>query len=142
LMALILSSQNKSEYKQDILDAATALKLAAEQKKPILADFAGSDWCGWCIKLDKEVFSQKFFKDYAAENFVLLLVDFPSQKKLSDAQTEQNESLARKYGVRGFPTVVLLDANGKELDRTGYRRGGPKAYVTHLKDLIGKAPRN
>lgn len=115
-----------------------AQKVAAEKRLPILVDFSGSDWCGWCIKLDKEVFSQAAFQKYAKDNLVLLLLDFPQSKPQSDAEKAANRALMEKYGVQGFPTVLLLDASGKELARTGYMRGGAEGYVGHLKELIGK----
>ena len=117
-------------------DFEAARKQAAEEEKPILIDFSGSDWCGWCIKLDKEVFSKKAFKSYAEENLVLFLADFPRQKELPEETVEQNRKLAEQYGVRGFPTILLVDAEGEVLARTGYRRGGPDKYVEHLKKLI------
>lgn len=121
-------------------DFAEAKKTAAEQGRPILIDFTGSDWCGWCIRLDREVFSQEAFKTYAAENLVLFAADFPRRKKLPEATVKQNRELANAYGVRGFPTIILVDAEGKEIARTGYKEGGPEAYVTHLKDLLKDFP--
>jgi protein disulfide-isomerase len=111
---------------------------AVKRNVPILVDFSGSDWCGWCIKLDKEVFSKPEFKDFAAQHLVLLLVDFPRSQALSPAITKQNEKLSEDFGVRGFPTVLILDGHGKELARTGYRPGGAVEYVKHLQGLIGK----
>ena len=111
---------------------------ALKRNVPILVDFSGSDWCGWCIKLDKEVFSKTEFKDFADKNLVLLLVDFPRRKALSPALTKQNEKLSEDFGVRGFPTVLILDRQGKELARTGYRPGGAVEYVKHLQGLMGK----
>jgi thioredoxin-related protein len=70
---------------------------------------------------------------------VLFLADFPSRKKLPEKVTRQNEKLAQQYGIRGFPTVLLLDAKGKVIGRTGYQAGGPKAYVKHIKELLAKA---
>ncbi len=122
-----------------LTDFDAAKKLAAERKVPILADFSGSDWCGWCIKLDKEVFSKKAFQDYATKNVVLFLADFPSRKQLPAKVTKQNEKLAETYKVRGFPTVLLLDNKGKVLGRTGYQAGGPEAYIKHVKGMITKA---
>ncbi|MDP6490136.1 MAG: thioredoxin family protein [Kiritimatiellia bacterium] len=120
-------------------DFEAAKKLAAEKKRPILADFSGSDWCGWCIKLDKEVFSKKPFKAYAKQNVVLFLADFPSRTEQPAKLKAQNEKLAKTYGVRGFPTVLLLDAKAKVIGRTGYQAGGPEAYVKHIKELLAKA---
>ena len=103
----------------------------------MLLDFSGSDWCGWCIKLDREVFSQKEFQDYAKDSLVLVLVDFPRQKKLPAKTVKQNEGLSQKYGIRGYPTIVILGPDGKLVGQTGYQPGGAAAYVTHLKELIG-----
>lgn len=119
-----------------LTDFEQAKKLAAEKDLPILADFSGSDWCGWCIKLDKEVFSEEAFKAYAEDNLILFLADFPRSKEQSDEVKEQNKALSGKYGVRGFPTVLLLDADGEVIERTGYQRGGPEAYVDHIKKLL------
>lgn len=119
-----------------LTDFETAKKTAADKKLPILADFSGSDWCGWCIKLDKEVFSQKEFKEFAKENLVLFLADFPRKKKQDEIIKKQNADLSKKYAIEGFPTVLLMDAEGKVFARTGYERGGAAAYVQHLKKLI------
>lgn len=116
----------------------TAKTEAVKRQVPILVDFSGSDWCGWCIKLDKEVFSKEEFKAYAKTDLVLLLVDFPRKSKLPEDLKKQNDLLAEKFDVQGFPTVLILNAQGKELARTGYMPGGAEAYVKHVKSLIGK----
>ncbi len=121
-----------------LTDFEKAKQLSDELKRPILADFSGSDWCGWCIKLDKEVFSTKEFKDFASSNLVLLLVDFPARKSQSEKEKKQNKELAEKYGIEGYPTVLLLDKDGNVLAKTGYRRGGAEAYIEHLKKLLQK----
>jgi thioredoxin-related protein len=110
---------------------------AKEKNRPILIDFSGSDWCGWCIKLDKEVFQKDEFKAYADDNLVLMLADFPSDKSKQSADViKQNEKLAKEFGVRGFPTVFVLGADGEIIGKTGYQKGGPEAYVTHIKKII------
>lgn len=119
-------------------DFDAAKKAAADGKRVILADFTGSDWCPWCKKLDAEVFQNEAFKKFAKEKLVLFVADFPNDKKPSKEIAEQNKKLAEKYGVEGFPTILLLDAAGKELARTGYRRGGAEAYVEHIKTLMEK----
>jgi len=119
-----------------LTDFEQAQKEAAARNLPILVDFSGSDGCGWCIKLDKEVFSKSEFKEYAEENVVLFLADFPQRKELPATVKAQNEKLSNQYGVRGFPTVLLLDADGEVLGRTGYKAGGPAEYVKHLKSLL------
>jgi thioredoxin-related protein len=119
-----------------LTDFEAAKKLAAEKNLPILVNFSGSDWCGWCIKLDNEVFSQDAFKAYANENLVLFLADFPNSKPQPEEVKVQNDALTKTYGVRGFPTVLLLDAGGNVLARTGYQSGGADPYVEHIRDLL------
>ncbi len=116
-------------------DAAKAK--AAEENKPMLLDFTGSDWCGWCVKLDKEVFSQKAFQDYADGALILVQLDFPRSKSQSDELKAQNEALLKQYEVQGFPTVLILSPEGKLVGTTGYQPGGAEAYVEQLKDIVG-----
>lgn len=108
---------------------ARAVELSRSSGKPILADFTGSDWCGWCVKLKKEVFDTAAFKSWAKDNVILLELDFPSRTPQSRQLKEQNKKLAARYGVEGFPTVLFLDAEGKIKGRTGYVAGGPKAWI-------------
>ncbi|MCX7819775.1 MAG: thioredoxin family protein [Kiritimatiellae bacterium] len=134
--ALAVAAQGATGWEDDF---EKAIERAQKENKYVLVDFSGSDWCGWCIKLDEEVFSKKAFKDYANENLVLVLLDFPRRKELPKKTREQNEALLKKFGVRGFPTVLILNPKGEEVARTGYKPGGAEAYVEHLKELIGKA---
>jgi thioredoxin-related protein len=122
-------------------DFEQAKKTALEKKLPILMDFSGSDWCLWCQRLDSEVFLQKAFKDYAKDNIVLFMADFPMRSKQADELRAQNRKLQSNYRVAGYPTVILVNAQGEETARTGYRKGGAEAYVEHLKELLAaKAP--
>ena len=120
-------------------DFEEAKKNASETGRPILADFTGSDWCIWCKKLKAEVFAQSTFLDYAETNLVLLEIDFPRAKKLPPQLVEQNQQPMEHYGVMGFPTVLLLDSAGNVIAQTGYRQGGAKSYVAHLKELLQQA---
>ncbi|MEN7973719.1 MAG: thioredoxin family protein [Verrucomicrobiota bacterium] len=121
-------------------DFEKASAKAKAENKHILMDFSGSDWCGWCVKLDKEVFSRKAFREYAKENLILVLVDFPRAKSTQSAELKkQNEELKQKFGVRGFPTVYILSPEGKPVAKTGYQAGGPEAYIEHIKKLIADA---
>ena len=117
-------------------DFAAAKIIAAAEQKPLLLDFTGSDWCGWCIKLDKEVFSQKVFKEFAADNLVLVELDFPRGKEQSEDLKAQNEALSEKYGIRGFPTILVLSPEGELIEKTGYQRGGAEVYVAHIKEIL------
>jgi thioredoxin-related protein len=116
-------------------DFEVAKKRAKDEKKEILANFTGSDWCGWCVKLKKEVFDQPEFQEYAKKHLVMLEVDFPRQKELPAKEQEQNEKLSDQFKVEGYPTIIMMDASGKEVARTGYQEGGPAKYVEHLKGL-------
>ena len=116
-----------------------AKKKAAAENKDLLVDFTGSDWCGWCIKLNKEVFQHDPFKTGVADKFVLVELDFPRDKSIiSQELKDQNEALKNKYGVRGFPTILIMDAEGRPFAKTGYQAGGPEKYVTHLDELRAK----
>lgn len=120
-------------------DFEAAKKEAAASKKSLLIDFTGSDWCGVCIELDKEVFSQDIFKNGVKDKFVLVELDFPQDKsKLSEATQKQNEQLAEKFAIEGYPTIFLADEEGRPFAMTGYQPGGPAAYVKHLDELLGK----
>ena len=104
-------------------DYAKALQTAKTQNKRVLLDFTGSDWCGPCIQFKKQVFSRPDFAAYAEKNLVLVEVDYPQRKKQSAELVKQNERLAKQYGIeeKGYPTVVLLDPNGKIVrELTGY----------------------
>jgi thioredoxin-related protein len=115
-----------------------AQKEAQSKHKLLLMDFTGSDWCGWCIMLDKEVFSKAEFKEYANKNLVLLELDFPRSKRMPPEITAQNERLMMKYGIQGFPTVVVFDSEGKPLGALGYQQGGPQAFIAELEKLKTK----
>ncbi len=119
-----------------ITDYQAALKYAQELGRPILMNFTGSDWCPWCFKLRDEVFVQKEFISYAKDNLVLVTVDFPKKKQLPKQEQMINDKLAEQYSVEGFPTIVLADHKGKEINRSGYQPGGAAAYVTHIKEML------
>jgi thioredoxin-related protein len=133
LVALTSIASATKEGWLDDLDKAKA-QAKAENKK-ILLDFTGSDWCGWCIKLDKEVFSQQAFKDYAAKHLVLVEVDFPRKSQLPEATKKQNEELQKKFKINGFPTVVITTASGTKRGELGYVEGGPEAFLKELKKV-------
>ncbi len=117
-------------------DFSAAKKQAADEKKDLLMDFTGSDWCGWCIKLNKEVFSHEEFKEGVKDKFVLVELDYPRDKsKLSAETIAQNEKLGEKYAVKGYPTILLADAEGRPYAATGYRPNGPEDYVKYLDEL-------
>lgn len=136
--AMVLPILSVAEDTSWLTDFEVAKKLAAEKNCPILANFSGSDWCGWCIKLNREVFSKDEFKTYARDKLVLFVADFPRAAPMAPETAEQNRTLATTYKVQGFPTVFLLDSDGSILATTGYRPGGAEAYVEYLKGLLQK----
>lgn len=124
-----------------MIDFEQAKLKAQAENKDLLLNFAGSDWCYWCKKLDKEVFSKSEFLDAVQNDFVLVLIDFPNDKSgQSKATQRQNEKLAGNWGVRGFPSIFLADAMGKPYAQTGYQEGGARVYLDHLKELQQKKP--
>ncbi|MFT7484810.1 MAG: thioredoxin-related protein, partial [Candidatus Paceibacteria bacterium] len=120
-----------------IADFDQAVKIAKEQKKDLLVDFTGSDWCGYCIKLDKEVFAHEVFTASVTADYVLVALDFPksTEAKAKVPDAGRNQEIARKYGISGYPSVLLMTPDGVVFGRTGYRKGGADAYVEHLTEL-------
>jgi thioredoxin-related protein len=118
-----------------LTDLDEGIKVAKAEKKAILVDFTGSDWCGWCIRLKKEVFDQKEFAA-VTKDFVLVELDYPQKKKQPAEEKAKNKALADKFGIEGFPTIMLLDANGEPFAQTGYVAGGPEKYLPHLAELL------
>lgn len=120
-------------------DFIAAADIAAKTGRPLLLNFTGSDWCVWCHRLRDEVFQTPFFIRYADEALVLVEVDFPRKKSLPPELKQQNDSLAQRFNVDSYPTVLLLSPDGKELARLGYMQGGPKTFVRELKRRIASA---
>ena len=112
-----------------------AKNTASTEDKPIILVFQGSDWCAPCIKLDRQVWSTDTFKEYASEHYVMLQADFPRKREnsLSETQTKANTKLAETYNKNGiFPFVVVLDAKGNVLGKTGYKKTTPEQYIKEL----------
>jgi len=117
-------------------DLDAALDQARSENKMVLLDFTGSDWCPWCIKFDHDVLSTGKFADYAQGKLVPVLVDFPRHKPQSEALKQANRALAKRFGVGGYPTYVLLSCAGNELGRqVGYAGGGPDAFIAKLENF-------
>lgn len=114
-------------------DVPQAVAKAKADNKLVLLDFTGSDWCGWCIKFDKEALDTKEFQDYAAKNLVLVQLDFPHKTQQPAELKQANQALSQKYSIEGFPTFVVLNKDGKEIGRqVGYKEGGPKAFIAEI----------
>ena len=116
-----------------------ALKVAQKEHKYILLNFSGSDWCGPCIRLHKEVFTLEDFNKLASEKLVLLNADFPRYKKnqLSAAQQKINDDLAERYNNKGnFPLTVLINENGKEIKNWEGFPSSPSAFIDEIQQAI------
>lgn len=109
---------------------------AKKEKKALLLFFTGSDWCGWCHKLENEALDTTDFSDAVGDRFIFVVVDFPLRTPLDATLTAQNKELQRKFDVKGFPTVILLDENGGLIGSTGYKPGGGHSYAEHLKKMV------
>ncbi len=121
-------------------DFSAAKKEAGLQHKLILINFSGSDWCGPCIRLRKEILESQTFENYAADHLVLVRADFPRQKKnqLSKEQVKLNEALADKYNSDGkFPFTLLVDENGKILKTwDGFPGLSPDEFVSQINSIM------
>jgi protein disulfide-isomerase len=132
-VALAASARADPNWQTDYKKAQDEAKT---NKKLLLVDFTGSDWCGYCIRLNREILSKPQFKDYANKNLVLVEIDFPRAKQQSATLKEQNERLAQEYRIEGFPTIVVLNGEGKKVWRyDGYFSNGAEAFIAELEKL-------
>lgn len=145
---LVMHSQTASIDKREAgsswyTDVKEALVVSAKENKPMLLFFTGSDWCGWCIKLQNEVLKTPEFKKWAAENVVLVELDFPRRNLQAPEMQNQNAQIMQAFGVQGFPTIHIAKAVQKEgqvnfqgLGSTGYVPGGPTAFLEVADGII------
>jgi len=124
-----------------------AHKISEKTGKPIFANFTGSDWCGWCHRLAKEVFNTPEFKEWSDKNVVLLELDFPRTKVQDEKLKNQNNGLMQFFQVQGFPTIwvfdMKLDKGTKKftinpIGKTGYVKGGPKVFTDAIDGMLAQ----
>ena len=136
LLVGFIAWQATAGEEQWTTDLSKAQEKAKKEKKMVLVDFTGSDWCPPCKALHKNVFTSDEFLKYAKDNLVLVEVDFPKGKPQSTEVKKANEELAKKHQVEAFPTVIVFDSEGKELKReSGYDGTRPAQYIAKLKKL-------
>ncbi|MGC9330243.1 MAG: thioredoxin family protein, partial [Candidatus Hinthialibacter sp.] len=137
LSLVFLSSTAVASEDGWMVDYEKAVEIATNEKKDILMDFTGSDWCGYCLQLKKNVFSQGEFQDKIPNHFVLLKLDFPKDtSKQTKEEIAQNQKLNEKYQISGFPTILLTDASGRPYARTvGYGGESAQEYSDKLIDM-------
>ena len=140
LFVFLFTSCNNAQSTDDGLSWKTnleqALAQAKKENKAVLVNFTGSDWCIWCKRLSSEVFQQKEFKNYAEKNLVLVKLDFPKNIKQSESTKLYNNNLAQKYGIQGFPTILIFNSKGDLAATTGYQPGGAANYVKHIQSFL------
>ena len=135
-LAIFLSAAFASAEVDWLTDFDAAKAKAKSDHKLVLLDFTGSDWCGYCKLMQAEIFSKPQFQEYAAKNLILVELDFPRAKPQSDAVRKQNMKLASEYEIEGFPTLIVLNPEGKRVANFfGYIEGGPDAIITALEKL-------
>lgn len=133
LWGLGLTLASAAEWKTNY---ERAQEQAQKENKKVVLFFTGSDWCGWCKKLQEDVLSRSEFEKYADQNLILVELDFPRGRMQSDDIKKQNKALKEKYGISGYPVLVVLDSAGKEIGRVdGYMEGGPSAYIQAIQQM-------
>ena len=127
-------------------DLSKAVSISINEKKPIMLFFTGSDWCGWCMRLKKEVFNHEKFKIWSDDKIILVELDFPRRKKLEPNILNQNRELARIFGVSGYPTCWLVKpqilenskVNFLKLGKLGYVAGGTDKWISVAEKFLIK----
>ena len=124
-------------------DMNEAMKISKKSKKPLFLFFTGSDWCGWCMRLQKEVFKTPEFEKWAKKNVVLVELDFPRKTAQDPAIQKQNSELQQTFAVQGYPTVWIVNASKKDgkinlekLGSTGYLAGGPTTWLANADQIL------
>jgi protein disulfide-isomerase len=148
IVALLLFAGSFAAEAQELVwetNVTKAMAISTETKKPLLLFFTGSDWCGWCIRLQKEVLRTPEFAAWAKENVVLVELDYPRKAPQTEEIKKQNNELQMAFGIQGFPTIILANATTKEgkvnfegIGSTGYVAGGPSAWLAVANGFLKK----
>ncbi len=148
IVALLLFVGSFAAEAQELVwetNVTKAMVISTETKKPLLLFFTGSDWCGWCIRLQKEVLKTPEFAAWAKENVVLVELDYPRKVPQTEEIKKQNNELQIAFGIQGFPTIILANATTKEgkvnfegIGSTGYVAGGPSAWLAVANGFLKK----
>ncbi len=148
ILLLLVSFSLNSFSQQSTLEWHTdmnkAIEISVKTQKPMLLFFTGSDWCGWCKRLVKEVYDKPEFAKWAKNNVVLVEIDFPRRSKLSEETQKQNRELQQMFGVRGYPTIWFVkpetknqaSVNLSQLGSTGYVAGGPTKWIESAEKIL------
>ena len=145
-ITLVSFSANAQEGLTWHTDVSKATDISIKENKPMFLFFTGSDWCGWCIRLQKEVFHTPEFIKWAKESVVLVELDFPRKNNQTEAVKMQNAQLQQQLQVRGYPTIWFVNAsksadaktNLNALGSSGYVAGGPEKWLAAANQIIKK----
>lgn len=150
IVEIVTIFDDETPYKASMdgweVDVNKAYEISKKTGKPIMANFTGSDWCGWCIKLKNEVFTKEEFKTWAKKNVVLLELDFPRRFQLPEDIKQQNYGLQQAFGVVGYPTIWVFNLSKTEtgqynidaLGKTGYVAGGPSKFQEGVEAMVAQ----
>ena len=148
IVALLLFAGSFAAEAQELVwetNVTKTMAISNETKKPLLLFFTGSDWCGWCIRLQKEVLRTPEFAAWAKENVVLVELDYPRKAPQTADIKKQNNELQMAFGIQGFPTIILANAITKDgkvnfegIGSTGYVAGGPSAWLAVANGFLKK----
>jgi thioredoxin-related protein len=143
LLAAAPSVTADDEHGAWIDDFDEAVAIATAEGKDLFIDFTGSDWCGWCKRLDKEVFAHDEFLTAVSKDFVLVSLDYPRGKQALARvpNPKRNAELSSRHGITGFPTCLLMTVDGEVFGRTGYLKGGAANYVEDVQRLASEGRR-
>lgn len=123
-----------------LTDHAKAFAKAREEKKLLLLEFYGSDWCPSCKVLEAKVLAKSEFQEAVRKKFIPLRLDFPIRSKQPDELKEANEALVVKYNAELFPTLLIIDAEGDEKGRKeGYSGESISDYMTFLEESLANS---
>ena len=149
VLIMIVLTQTNNAQTVDLnwyTDLSKAVSISINEKKPIMLFFTGSDWCGWCMRLKKEVFNHEKFKSWSDDKIILVELDFPRRKKLEPNILNQNRELARIFGVSGYPTCWMVKpqilenskVNFLKLGKLGYVAGGTDKWISVAEKFLIK----
>jgi protein disulfide-isomerase len=143
LVALSLNGFAQQKGLEWHTDVNKAIELSVKTEKPLFMFFTGSDWCGWCKRLVKEVFIKPEFAAWATKNVILVELDFPRRTPISEDLKKQNRELGQMFGVRGYPSIWFVTpeitagkVNFNKLGSQGYVAGGPKAWIAGANKIL------
>ena len=143
LLMFTLTIHSQTSTPNWYTDISLASEAAVTENKPMLILFTGSDWCSWCIRLQREVFNRESFTTWSKQNVILVEIDFPRYKEQPDSIVQQNKLLQEQFGIQGYPTVWFVSVNKindtivtTPLGQSGYIPGGPQSWIDNANSII------